>query len=259
MFTTRQRQFISQESFRRKEETSAISHRNHLMAMASAPPSESKWDLDPKAPPPSASPPPPPPPGGSATPVVTATPVYDTNIQYNNINTSGKNTNNNNNKSYQIMGKNKKLRDRAKYILAATCVLLFLNQNGWALVCSVLALFTLKRGTLWSHKNWKWLLLAAISVGVSAAGFLWNRSEQKIDQRRAYHMKMGLWIVANWLSGFWAIVLGLFLVSALYRPEQLDHYIERAADHVPPIMGRPAVTGLAPAVPDWSYHHAKQQ
>lgn len=258
MFTKHQRRLVSQQSSKRgfqesQQQAQAREHLQQVTAMASAP--DESWDLNPKAPPPSAPPPPPPP--SSSTPIATAVPVPITNV-----NSGGKSN------SYAIVGRNKKLRDRVKLILTSTCICLFLNQNGWALLTSVVALITLKKGTLFSHKNWKWGTLCVISVVVSAAGYMWNRSEHHIDENRAYHMKLITWILANWLSGFWGIILGLFLVSALYNPEQVEKLV---AEHLPnsplgklkptvqaPPPSQAAVTGLAPAVPDWSYHHKQQ-
>jgi hypothetical protein len=83
-------------------------------------------------------------------------------------------------------GFNKLCRDQAKLMLVLTTAFLFVNANGPAMASSALAIFILKRGTLFSHKNWKWGMLSCISFLVSSTGYFWVRGSNEINPNRAY-------------------------------------------------------------------------
>lgn len=111
-------------------------------------------------------------------------------------------------------GFNKLCRDQAKLLLVLTTAFLFVNSCGPAIATSGLAIFVLKRGTIWSHKNWKWGLLSCISFLVSTTGYFWVRGSNEINPNRAYGLKMWFWVSASFLTGAWSIILGMFLASS---------------------------------------------
>jgi hypothetical protein len=166
-----------------------------MMSMASAP-DESFDDspLQPRAPPPAGAPPPLPPPAPSAIPSAT---VVSSKKQQQLVY-----QNNNSQPAQQVVpvaydyddnstapgkpGYNKLCRDQAKLMLVLTTAFLFVNACGPALASSALAIFILKRGTFWSHKNFKWFALSCISFLVSATGYFWVRGSNEINPNRAY-------------------------------------------------------------------------
>jgi hypothetical protein len=164
-----------------------------MMSMASAP-DESFDDspLQPHAPPPAGAPPPLPPiPSASFVSSQQQQMVYHNNSQpaqqqvvpvvnYDDDDSSSADT------APGKPGYNKLCRDQAKLMLVLTTAFLFVNACGPALASSALAIFILKRGTIWSHKNFKWGALSCVSFLVSATGYFWVRGSNEINPNRAY-------------------------------------------------------------------------
>jgi hypothetical protein len=191
-----------------------------MMNMASAP--DESFDNDahfqPQAPPP-ASAPPPPPIQAYAVPQQQLPPQPQPQLVYGNnklvqppqpvatVATTMIPQHHADNDSPGKPGFNKLCRDQAKLMLVLTTAFLFVNANGPAMASSALAIFILKRGTLWSHKNWKWGMLSCLSFLVSSTGYFWVRGSNEINPNRAYGTEKERTDLMGWMDGWMDLCL----------------------------------------------------
>lgn len=108
-------------------------------------------------------------------------------------------------------GFNKNLRDRSKYALAVTAVLLLIGKLHWACITSAYSIYNLKAGTAFSCKNFKWMALSIISFFVGLVAFVMEHGARFVDENRDYSYKIRLLLWAYAMRTIWWPTLGLFL------------------------------------------------
>jgi hypothetical protein len=111
-------------------------------------------------------------------------------------------------------GFNKQLRDRSKYALALTALLMVAGKLHWACISSAYSVFNLKAGTSISSKNAKWMLLSIISFCVCLSCTVLDGGARLIDENRDYSFQARLRFWSFALKTFWWPVLTMFLVSS---------------------------------------------
>merc|ERR1711933_160048 len=112
-------------------------------------------------------------------------------------------------------GENKGRRDFVKLILCAVSFLLLSgNTRASSISCvlSVVCIFHLKEGSLWSVKNWKWMILSMISFFSSLCA--WSFGDEIVDEEKAYSLKLFLWWMSTSMQTIWGLILSMFLYSA---------------------------------------------
>lgn len=117
----------------------------------------------------------------------------------------------------QQRGFNKHLRDSSKLLLGVTALCLFAKYNGCAVLSSSTALYVMKRGTLLSTKNLKWLLLAVLSFLIATMGYAWQEGADVLQSTYRYrysNWKLITWFCAEFIQVFWSVVLAFFVISA---------------------------------------------
>lgn len=72
----------------------------------------------------------------------------------------------------------------------------------------------LKDGTAFSHKNAKWMVLSIITFCGSLMAMILEQGYQRVDEEKAYDLKMKLWLRCKMIKVFWGVTLGFFLVMA---------------------------------------------
>ena len=112
-------------------------------------------------------------------------------------------------------GFNKSRRDIARWLLAFSAAFL-LASNGNLLSCVFAAgsIMVLKDGTAFSHKNAKWMVLSIITFCGSLMAMILEQGYQRVDEEKAYDLKMKLWFRCKMIKVFWGVTLGFFLVMA---------------------------------------------
>mmetsp|Transcript_9578 Transcript_9578/g.16710 ORF Transcript_9578/g.16710 Transcript_9578/m.16710 type:complete len:147 (+) Transcript_9578:116-556(+) len=121
-------------------------------------------------------------------------------------------------------GFNKSQRDIARSILWLVFVAIFVGENVLAAFFSATAIVVLKEGTLFSHKNLKWMLLSVISFCASLFAWQMAKGSEAIDENRAYALKMLLWLMAKSIQMGWSVTLGFFLLLASASESQSQQY-----------------------------------
>jgi hypothetical protein len=111
-----------------------------------------------------------------------------------------------------VPGFNKQLRDRAKYALALTTLLLFSKSHSLACLSSAYSIYVLKAGTAISSKNFKWMLLSIISFCVGLSCAILDGRAQFVDGQRDYSFQARLQFWSFALRTFWWPTLALFVV-----------------------------------------------
>jgi hypothetical protein len=123
-----------------------------------------------------------------------------------------------------VPGFNKYLRDRSKYALAATTLLLASNQVHWACVTSAFSVYNLKAGTLLSSKNFKWMLLSVVSFVVSLLCVVLQAGSRLLDDDRdhSFQTRLSFWSLA--MRTVWWPILTLVLVCTWFAgvPIQIE-------------------------------------
>merc|ERR1740121_2042688 len=102
-----------------------------------------------------------------------------------------------------------------------------------AIICSASSIIVLKEGTIMSTKNLKWMILSIISFFASVTSYCLLRVHDKIDvdeDRRLFSsIKLVLQLFSKWIASGWALVLGLFLVSAFLSSKRDQEALKQAA------------------------------
>ena len=133
-------------------------------------------------------------------------------------------------------------RFMARWILRVVVFGLVRTRLLIAIGCAVADLVVLKDGKLKSSKNLKWMVLSFISFLASATLWSLGRIYEGIDEDRAYLFRTCLRLTANWVRVLWAIVLGMFLVSAYLLSPKDQAALRAAVD-----KGKGAAEGAADA------------
>lgn len=102
----------------------------------------------------------------------------------------------------------------ARWVLWFVVLTLLTGHKIWATIFSATALIILKEGTLFSGKNIKWMLLSGLSFLASLGSWSLERGYEVIDEEKAYHLKMSLWLASKSMQTIWGIILAVFLFSA---------------------------------------------
>merc|ERR1712226_536958 len=111
-------------------------------------------------------------------------------------------------------GFNKNRRDITRLLLSVVAMLLVAGQSLYAIIGSVAAMGVLKEGTFWSHKNWKWMFLSAVSFSTSVFVWCLGNAASQVDEEKAYGLKIFLWVVGEMTRVGWGLILGMFLIAA---------------------------------------------
>lgn len=102
----------------------------------------------------------------------------------------------------------------ARGVLWLVVLTLMGGKKVWATILSALSIIILKEGTLFSGKNIKWMLISGISFLASLGSWSLERAYEVVDEDKAYHMKISLWLASRSIQGVWGIILVVFLFSA---------------------------------------------
>ena len=111
-------------------------------------------------------------------------------------------------------GFNKNKRDSARLFLLIVTISLFLGYYILSIIFSMISILTLKEGTGLSIKNMKWMTLSVISLVASLIASQMYYASMKVDEEKAYSLKICLNIIAQSTRIIWASFLGLLLLSA---------------------------------------------
>lgn len=112
-------------------------------------------------------------------------------------------------------GYNKRRRDVAKFLLAATSVCLLTNQAmALAIIFSGVATVLLKPAKLSSAKNLKWIVLSAVSFVASLVSSAYLGGQALLDESKAYELKYYLLLRGRFIQTVWGGILALFIYSA---------------------------------------------
>ena len=119
-------------------------------------------------------------------------------------------------------GFNKNKRDIVRFFLLLVTISLFVGYDLAAATLSMISILTLKEGTIFSVKNMKWMILSAISFVASIFTWQMHNASSKVDEEKAYSLKIGLYIIAQSTRIIWASFLGFLLVSASHSNTDLN-------------------------------------